>query len=135
MHTKTVLRRENQLKLVETPVWMQHCAEASACEVIPVVDNFIYAIVRGVKIYEQECFLVFLLWLLVLQKYKSESGTFVTGTIFLTVGIYALECIKEVEDTVSIFVLVFMNNFHNSAENKLSQRKPPESSKKKERQE
>lgn len=65
---------------------------------------------------------MFLLCLLVLRKYKSESGTFVTGTISLTVGTYAPECIKEVGDTVSFVVLVFMNNFHSSAENKLSQR-------------
>lgn len=45
-----------------------------------------------------------------------------TGTICLSVYIYAPECIKEVRDTVSIFVLIFMNNFHSSAENKLSQR-------------
>lgn len=43
--------------------------------------------------------------------------------ICLTVGlIYAPECIKEDRDPVSISVLVFMNNFHNSAENNLSQR-------------
>lgn len=46
-----------------------------------------------------------------------------TGMIRLTVQIYVSEHIKEVGDTVSIFVLVFMNNFHKSAENKLSKRR------------
>lgn len=47
-----------------------------------------------------------------------------TVTICLTVGIYAPERIKEVGDTVSVLVLVLMNNFHNSTENKLCRREP-----------
>lgn len=51
-----------------------------------------------------------LLHLLVFKKHESVSGTFVTGKIGLTVGLYCmLECIKAGDGH---FELDFMNNFH-----------------------
>lgn len=44
-----------------------------------------------------------------------------TGNICVTAGIHVPECIKDERDTIYIFVLAFMHNFHISTKNKLSQ--------------
>lgn len=108
---------------LKTNIFIQHYASPLAWVVVLIdrllIKSFIASLVPFVRgfilktSHENKCFRYY--------PYERESGAFATGNICVTAGIHVPECIKDERDTIYIFVLAFMHNFHISTKNKLSQ--------------